>query len=79
MQYWKWDFPFLVMVPLLEMGVPFPVMVICRFWYYHVYLGTIHISNASETPRISEIELAKLSRKRVIFVIFLGGCYMAPI
>ena len=32
-QYWKWDFSLLVMVPVLEMGVPFPVLVNCAFCY----------------------------------------------
>jgi hypothetical protein len=31
-QYWKWDFPLPVMLPVLEMGGPLPVLVNCTFW-----------------------------------------------
>jgi hypothetical protein len=34
-QYRKWDFSLPVMVPLLEMGVPFPALVNCAFGYLH--------------------------------------------
>ena len=32
-QFWRWDFPLPVMVPLLEMGVPFPELVNYAFGY----------------------------------------------
>ena len=32
-QYWKWDFSLPVMVPLLQLGVPFPELVNCVFGY----------------------------------------------
>jgi hypothetical protein len=35
-QYRKWDFSLPVMVPLLEMGHPFPVLVNCAFGYLHI-------------------------------------------
>jgi len=37
-QYQKWDFSFPVLVPLLEMGVPFPVLVNCMFGYFITHL-----------------------------------------
>ena len=33
-QYWKW-------VPLLEMGMPFPVLVNCAFGYLHLQRGAL--------------------------------------
>ncbi len=36
-QYRKWDFSLPVLVPVLEMGRPFPVLVHCAFGYLHTY------------------------------------------
>ena len=36
-QYRKCDFPLPVLVPLLEMGRPFPVLVNCAFGYLHLH------------------------------------------
>jgi hypothetical protein len=34
-QYQKWDFALPVLVPVLEMGLPFPVLVNCAFGHLH--------------------------------------------
>ncbi len=36
-QYRKWDFALPVLVPVLEMGCPFPVLVNCAFGYLHLH------------------------------------------
>ena len=36
-QYRKWDFALPVLVPVLEMGLPFPVLVNCAFGHLHMY------------------------------------------
>jgi hypothetical protein len=35
-QYQKWDFALPVLVPVLEMGLPFPVLVNCAFGHLHI-------------------------------------------
>jgi hypothetical protein len=42
-QFWKWDFPLPGMVPLLEMGVPFPELVNCVFGYLHMNLSLTYL------------------------------------
>jgi hypothetical protein len=44
-QYRKWDVSLPVMVPLLEMRVPFPAMVNCAFGYLHIYTICSSLSN----------------------------------
>ena len=41
-QYRKWDFALPVLVPVLEMGLPFPVLVNCGFGHLHMH---VHVSN----------------------------------
>ena len=41
-QYQKWDFALPVLVPVLEMGLSFPVLVNCAFGHLHVHQQCFH-------------------------------------